>query len=352
MAPPESAAPGAWTSNPPVTPMQVPATPPATGRSAASVVLAVITIVALLAVGTIVVWSLMRDPSPESSQAESPDDPRQPSGGNQPAGDQQQPGSEGQPADEQSGDREQPENPATTGSRLVDTCGESDLLSIPGTDISIEPLSSDQEIEIGESARADILGYYVAGEDAGTESMLTDLLDELQPASPHVPYSVTLLDSDEVNAFAIPGGGIFFTTSIVDLMSEDQLAFVMAHEISHVECRHIAHQIEREALAAAGLSAVLGQEIDPEDLYSNSASAALTSLATLGFSRDDESEADLAALDLLEAAGRPLGAAVGALEVLRDLEGGADPSTVEVLLSTHPGTQDRIEDLDDEIANR
>ena len=135
-------------------------------------------------------------------------------------------------------------------------------------------------------------------------------------------------------------------------MTEDDLAFVMAHEVGHVVCRHLAQQFERQALVIAGLDALLGSEIDTGRLYAEAAASVLTEVADLGFSRDDEGEADVAALDLLASAGRPLSAGPSALRVLQELEGNLEPSAIDVFFSTHPPTAERIERLEDEIAQR
>jgi len=239
-----------------------------------------------------------------------------------------------------------------SGGRLIERCGESALLEIPGTGVSIEPMTLEQEQAVGADVRISVFEFYVASNDLATQSTLDDLLAEIQPVGSVVPFTVTLLESDEVNAFAIPGGDLFFTTGITSLMTNDELAFVMGHEIAHVACRHLAQQFERDALVAAGVDALLGTELDAERLYADAAADTLTDLAGLGFSREDETQSDVVALDLLTDAARPLDAGPSALRVLQGLEGGVEPSVFEVFLSTHPPTADRIERLEEEIASR
>lgn len=238
------------------------------------------------------------------------------------------------------------------GDRLIDRCGESTLLSVPGTEIMIEPLSIEQEAAIGEDTVDEVLRTSSPSDDDATQSRLEDLLDELRPTGTDVDYQVTLLESEEVNAFAVPGGSIFFTTAITELMPDDELAFVMAHEISHVHCRHIAQEIERVGLVAAAANALLGTDLDADDIYADAAGSVIAELASLSFSRDDELEADLAALDLLEEAGRPLDAAADGLRTLMSLEGDYQPSEIDVLLSTHPPTQERIDAVEAEASRR
>ena len=256
------------------------------------------------------------------------------------------------PSDESSGDDDRVADDGNDAGALIDRCGRSDVLTIPGTDVSIEPISLDQERSIGADTRSLVLAQYQVSDDGDTQSLLDRLLDDVEPPQTGIDFVVTLLESDEVNAFAIPGGDLYFTSGITSLMTEDDLAFVMAHEVGHVVCRHLAQQFERQALVIAGLDALLGSEIDTGRLYAEAAASVLTEVADLGFSRDDEGEADVAALDLLASAGRPLSAGPSALRVLQELEGNLEPSAIDVFFSTHPPTAERIERLEDEISQR
>jgi len=236
--------------------------------------------------------------------------------------------------------------------RNLDQCAESELLKIPGTKVTIEPMTLEQERSAGVDVRSSVYAFYATSDDSATQATLNDLLTEITPAGSPIPFTVTLLESDEVNAFAIPGGDLFFTTGITSLMTNDELAFVMGHEVAHVACRHIAKQFERQALVVAGVDALLGTEPDMGRLDAAAASEVLSGLAGVSFSQADETQADLVALDLLADAGRPLEAGTSALRILQSLEGGVESSAIEVFLSTHPPTADRIERLGQEIAKR
>lgn len=238
------------------------------------------------------------------------------------------------------------------GGRLIDRCGESNLLEIPGTDVSIEPMTLEQERRAGTDVRAAVAEAYTTSDDSATQSTLDGLLAEIRAGDSAIPFTVTLLDSNEVNAFAIPGGDLFFTTEIASMMTDDELAFVMGHEVAHVTCRHLAKQFEREALVMAGVDALMGTDIDSGRLYAEAAADVLNDVAGLSFSRDDETQADVVALDLLVDADRPLDAGPSALRVLQGLEGAVEPSALDVFLSTHPPTAQRIERLEAEIAER
>lgn len=208
--------------------------------------------------------------------------------------------------------------------------------------IELDPMSRQQERDLGEEYATEVLSWYHVADDDRTQETLDELLDELAPRIDAIDWSVTLLDSTEINAFALPGGPLYFTTAITDLMSTDELAFVMGHEIAHVECRHIAQQLEREALAVAAVDSVFGGALDAEALYESELGQGVAVLASLSFSRDDESEADLRALDLLDRSGRPTSSAADALRVLRDHTGDVPDDGVSTYFSTHPPTRDRI----------
>ncbi len=196
--------------------------------------------------------------------------------------------------------------PAATGRDRSSTgAGDPTCSTIPGTDISIDPMSLDQERSVGSETRALVVQQYQVSGDGEAQALLDRLLDDVRPAGTAIDFNVTLLESNEVNAFAIPGGDLFFTTAISSLMTQDELAFVMGHEVGHVVCRHLAQQFEREALLTAGLDALLGTEIDTGRLYADAAADVLNDVADLGFSREDELESDLAALDLLADRGTP-----------------------------------------------
>ena len=229
-------------------------------------------------------------------------------------------------------------------------CAASGTLEDPITGVSVEPLSRQREREIGDAAILDVLAFYPEVSDRPVEDLLDDLLDALDPEVGGVDFDVTLVASTEVNAFALPGGHLFFTTAIVELLDDDELAFIMGHEIAHVACRHVAHQLEREALVVAALESVVGGVFDVGEFYESEGGQMLATLGSLSFSRGDESESDLVSVDLMRRANYELSAAPSALRVLLALETEGSESAAGALLSTHPPTRERIADVEDEIA--
>ena len=159
-------------------------------------------------------------------------------------------------------------------------------------------------------------------------------------------YNVTLLNSNVNNAFAIPGGYVYITRQLLALMNDEaELAFVMGHEVAHVAARHGQKRQSRAALSnvLAGLAGVL----TGSNLIGQGAGL-VAGLTTLGYSRDQERQADSLGVRYLSTAGYdPLAAvdslaALGAqtaLEARLKGQGGAEPSK---WLSTHPPSGERV----------
>ncbi|MCC6362478.1 MAG: M48 family metalloprotease [Bryobacterales bacterium] len=156
-----------------------------------------------------------------------------------------------------------------------------------------------------------------------------------------VPFTIKVLDSDEVNAFALPGGFFFVNSGLIlKAESEAELAGVMAHEIAHVAARHGTRQATKgEIINYASLPLIFmggwtGYAIQ------GIASAAIP-LGFLKFSRGAEAEADMLGLQYLYKTGYDPTAFVDFFEKLESMEK-AKPGTMSKVFSTHPLTEDRI----------
>ncbi len=160
-------------------------------------------------------------------------------------------------------------------------------------------------------------------------------LTSLDPA-PRDSFRLVVLRADMVNAFALPGGTIVVTTGLLRRFDRpDELAAVLAHEMTHVTERHAT----RQAIAKLGVRALIGILIGNEGLTGLVGGAAGT-LGELQYSRDDETRADDGALRLLARAGIDPRAADRALAAIdSDAPPGSGPDLS--FLSTHPGTAAR-----------
>lgn len=164
-------------------------------------------------------------------------------------------------------------------------------------------------------------------------------------------HRVMILDSEEINAFATPGGHIFITRGMLRLAtSEDMLAAVIAHELAHIVLRHSITIINEtrfmaEMSAIADRAANIAGRTSPEAAraanFRNAISGTIDILMTNGYSQTQEFEADLKAVVLLANAGYDPRAL---LEVLRALER-VQGSHAGGLFSTHPSPAMRINNL-------
>lgn len=164
---------------------------------------------------------------------------------------------------------------------------------------------------------------------------------------PDQRFTFTMLDSDIVNAFAVPGGYVYVTRALVALAgSEAELAGVLAHEIGHVTARHTAERYSQAAVAQLLLgvgSQVIGGSMN--DLMQLGAAAYLK-----GFSREQEYESDLLGVRYLLRAGyepRAMGSFLAKLraesQLRATLMGRSGEADQYSIMSTHPRTADRVE---------
>ncbi len=159
-----------------------------------------------------------------------------------------------------------------------------------------------------------------------------------------VPFTIKVIDSEEVNAFALPGGFMYVTSGfLVAADSEAELAGIMAHEVAHVAARHATRQLTRSRmfdLASIPLIAFGGGLVV-------AARETVGSLGTMKFSRNYEAEADYLGVEYVYKAGYDPTGLISILERLR--QGDQKQSSVSKVFSSHPPTSDRIRRIQAEI---
>ena len=166
-----------------------------------------------------------------------------------------------------------------------------------------------------------------------------------------VPFTIKVIDSDEVNAFALPGGFFYVNSGLIlRAQEESELAGVMAHEISHVTARHGTKQATKgEMMQLATIPLML---LGPGGWAGYGIYQALQlaiPLSFLKFSRDDEREADFLGLQYMYKAGYDPNAYVTFFERIQADEK-RRPGTIPKFFSTHPPTPERIAGAQKEIA--
>ena len=205
-------------------------------------------------------------------------------------------------------------------------------------------VSTQQEVELGRQYAAEVNRQLPIVDDPQVHRYVNELgnLIQRQPGNRDIPYTYYVVNSDEVNAFAIPGGFVYINRGLIERTDNlSELAGVLAHEIGHVEARHSAEMMERMQAAQVGVgvaSILLGAP--PSGL----AGAAVDIGANIYFSRhsrEAENEADAIAVRLLPAAGiDPAGLITFFKELIEERE--RTPSALEQWFSTHPLTEERI----------
>lgn len=164
------------------------------------------------------------------------------------------------------------------------------------------------------------------------------------------PVSIKIIDSDQPNAFTLPGGHMFIDTGLIRLTeSEAELAATLAHELGHVAARHATRQATQSTIAniATIPLAILG---GPVGMLARNAAAVAMPMSFLKFSRVFETEADELGLQYMYQSGYDPAASVDIFERLEAMEK-KKPGTIAQLFNTHPMTSDRIQKAQKNIQN-
>lgn len=217
-------------------------------------------------------------------------------------------------------------------------------------------MSEQQEIALGRKTNQQVLQQYAVYEDPALQNYVKNVGKKLASNSHRTDlvYRFTVLDSRDVNAFALPGGYIYITRGLLSyLNSEAELAAVLGHEIGHVTARHAVRQYSAAQLANIG--ATLGAIFIPGMNAGGNQLVQLFGTALLrGYGRDHELEADQLGAEYIAKSGYNPQAMLDVIRVLKNQElfeteaakaEGREPNIYHGLFATHPDNDTRLKEV-------
>lgn len=227
------------------------------------------------------------------------------------------------------------------------------LFLLPGDYGSVQAFSVGDEKEIGEQLLAVVRKEFKLLDDPDITQYINELGQEILKVSgpQYFDYHFFVIKNKQFNAFAAPSGLIFFHTGLIETMdNENELASVMAHEIGHVQSRHIAERIEKSSKLSIGTMALIlaglavGNGAVSEALITGSVAA--NASMNLSFSRKDEEEADRLAFKWLKESNRDPEFMTGMLKKMYRVDR-LHREMVPPYLLTHPEPDKRLSYVQD-----
>jgi predicted Zn-dependent protease len=212
--------------------------------------------------------------------------------------------------------------------------------------------SQEEELSIGQRIAGNLLGAAPLVRDEGLQRYVNRVgrWVALQSERPDLPWRFGVIDSDDINAFAAPGGYIFLTSGLYKrLANEAELAGVLGHEVGHVIRKHHLKLLQQSQVVAA-LGSFLGSKLKDENevvqnLIGNGAEIVARSL-----DKDAEYEADRIGLVLSARAGYDAYALPAVLAEIGHVAKG--DQRVSLLFKTHPLPEDRLAHLSEAVGDR
>ncbi len=215
--------------------------------------------------------------------------------------------------------------------------------------IAALPISDEKEIQIGQVVAARVAAKYPVWENAPVTKYVNLLGQALahQSGRTEIPYHFAVLDSDEINAFAAPGGYIFINRGTIKAAkNEAELAGVLAHEISHVAERQIVKALRKQNITTAVAKSGEDYLKVGGEMFEAVANAA-SDMVFRGLDRTDELDADRRGTDIAARVGYAPGGLKQFLEVIKAREAAKGKAPGHDLGATHPKPSDRIAQLGD-----
>ena len=215
-------------------------------------------------------------------------------------------------------------------------------------------MSEEQEISLGRNAHKQILQQYSVYDDPALQQYVSRIVEELSAKShrDQLIFHATVLDSPQVNAFALPGGYVYITRGIMAYMnSEAELAGVLGHEIGHVTARHGVRQ-QSSAQVAGILSTAVAIATGSREIADATNIAGIALIR--GYGREHELEADRLGAEYIAKVGYDPEEMINVVGILKSQEEfdkqiakeeGREPRGYHGTFSTHPSNDRRLQEV-------
>jgi len=221
----------------------------------------------------------------------------------------------------------------------------------PGGKKSFIIIPTSQEVSIGAGMAEQVAQTEKVLDDALWQNYLNEVGQKIVSVSDRkdIQFYFTAIESDQINAFAAPGGYIYFYTGLMrEMENEAEMAMVLSHEISHVVARHGIKRLQASLGVAAAYELVFGD--DSTSALVNTAIGLGLGLVFSGYSRENEREADSYGMHYLVKAGYDPNAGIGMFDKLAALGDEGNGNIFEQLSRSHPETRERITNTRQQIA--
>ncbi len=213
-------------------------------------------------------------------------------------------------------------------------------------------ISQQQEVELGANTAAQVNAELPLVRDAALNNYMTSLGNQLVAAtdSRGLSWHFTIVDSREINAFAVPGGWVYVNRGLIERATTmSELAGVLGHEIAHITRRHSVQQIQQAQGANVGVALLCTLTSACQSGAGQAAINVGGSALFAKFSRSDEAEADADAVATTIRAGISPEGVPSMFQILLD-ERKSNPDRLSAFFASHPLEEERIEMTRAEIA--
>lgn len=246
------------------------------------------------------------------------------------------------------GDEQQPSTQESTPTTATATAE----VSAQQPAINLKKPTVEEEVRIGREIAGNLLGAAPLVKDAELQKYVNQvgLWVALQSERPDLPWHFGVIESEDLNAFAAPGGWVLVTKGLYrNLKNEAELAGVLGHEIGHVIKKHHLKLLQKQQLLNVG-AGLLGSKLGKDNQSVQKIIGSGAEICARSLDKDAEYEADRVGVVLSARAGYE---PYGLPEVLQTIGGaGKSDSRVTLLFKTHPHPDDRLAKLGDAIGDR